>query len=232
MTTIYTAVGRFQKRQGAGGLSCPIITVGQREYGVDLQEMILWTILNWRILKAEQLEGLYQEKCLEVNYQANRPFDGCLRRLLQRGLVVSGSGQTDEDALYHLLSCLYIVPISQGIPLRAATFLKLMLSGKATFAQARRLFKKNTLSDCERRVMELSKQALLSTAEVIKCVEKDAYDLSSSTKIMDILYGDNETTSDNIASIARCFESRQPVILAVANLYLRQQIIFERGDLA
>ena len=98
MTTIYTAVGRFQKRQGAGGLSCPIITVGQREYGVDLQEMILWTILNWRILKAEQLEGLYQEKCLEVNYQANRPFDGCLRRLLQRGLVVSGSGQTDEDA--------------------------------------------------------------------------------------------------------------------------------------
>ena len=58
MTTIYTAVGRFQKRQGAGGLSCPIITVGQREYGVDLQEMILWTILNWRILKAEQLEGL------------------------------------------------------------------------------------------------------------------------------------------------------------------------------
>ena len=63
--------------------------------------------------------------------------------------------------------------------------------------------------------MELSKQALLSTAEVIKCVEKDAYDLSSSTKIMDILYGDNETTSDNIASIARCFESRQPVILAV-----------------
>ena len=131
-----------------------------------------------------------------------------------------------------MLSCLYIVPISQSIPLRAATFLKLMLSGKATFAQARRLFKKNTLSDCERRVMELSKQALLSTAEVIKCVEKDAYDLSSSTKIMDILYGDNETTSDNIASIARCFESRQPVILAVANLYLRQQIIFERGDLA
>lgn len=49
--------------------------------------------------------------------------------------------------------------------------------------------------------MELSKQALLSTAEVIKCVEKDAYDLSSSTKIMDILYGDNETTSDNIVSI-------------------------------
>lgn len=232
MTTIYTAVGRFQKQQGSGGFSCPIITAGQREYGVDMQEMILWTVLNWRILNAEQLEQLYAEKCNEVGYQSQRSFEDGLRRLVQRGLVVAGSGPTDEDALYHLLSCLYIVPLSRSFTLRAATFLKLTLSGRASFSQAKCLFKKDQLSDCERRVVELSKQALLSTAEMIKCIEKDAYDLSSSTKIMDTLYGDEDTTSDNIASIARCFESRQPVILAVANLYLRQQIIFERGDLA
>lgn len=232
MTTIYTAVGRFQKRQGTGGLSCPIITAGQREYGVDLQEMIIWTALNWRILNAGQLEQLYKEKCGEVGYQTRRSFDDCLRRLVQRGLVVSGSGPTDEDALYHLLSCLYIVPLSCSFTLRMVTFLKLVLSGRASFEQAKRLFRKDTLSGCERRVVELSRQALLSTAEIIKCVEKDAYDLSSNSKIMDALYGDDETTCDNIASIARCFESRQPVILAVANLYLRQQIIFERGDLA
>ena len=232
MTTIYTAVGRLQKRGGMSGLSYPMITVGQKECGVDLQEMIVWTILSWRILDAGRLEALYLEKTGKVGYQTHRSLEDSLRRLVQRGLVVSGAGSTDEDALYHLLSCLYIIPISQSLPLRAFTFLKLTLAGKATAAQAGRLFRRDTLSDCERRVMALSRQALLSTAEVIKCIEKNAYDLSSSDKIMDILYGDEETTSDNIASLARCFESRQPVILAVANLYLRQHLIFDRGDMA
>ncbi len=232
MTTIYTAVGRFQNRGSMRGLTCPIITVGQRECSVDLQEMIIWTVLNWRISNWEQLQKLYREKCDEVGYRNHRSLEDCLQRLIQRGLVIAGSGPTDEDALYHLLSCLYIIPLSQSLALRVITFLKLTMAGRASFSQAKRLFKRNTLSDCERRVMELSKQALLSTAEVIKCIEENAHDLSNNTKFMDILYGDEETTSDNIASMVRCFESRQPVILAVANLYLRQQIIFDRGDVA
>ena len=208
MTTIYTAVGRFQKRGSMSGLACPIITIGQRECSVDLQEMIIWSVLNWRILNRRQLEDLYREKCHEVGYQTHRSLEDCLQRLVQRGLVVDGSGPSDEDALYHLLSCLYIIPLSQSFSLRAVTFLKLIVAGRASFNQAKRLFKRDTLSDCERRVMELSKQALLSTAEVIKCIEENAHDLSSSAKVMDTLYGDEETTSDNIASTARCFESR------------------------
>ena len=42
------------------------------------------------------------------------------------------------------------------------------------------------------------------------------------------VYGDDETTCYNIAGIMKNSRSSQAVTLAVANLYLRQQIIFER----
>ena len=45
---------------------------------------------------------------------------------------------------------------------------------------------------------------------------------------MEKVYGDSETTCQNIASLMRNSRSSQAVTLAVANLYLRQQIIFER----
>ena len=39
---------------------------------------------------------------------------------------------------------------------------------------------------------------------------------------------DDTTTSDNIADMVRPFVCCRPVLQAVANLYLRRQIIFER----
>ena len=42
------------------------------------------------------------------------------------------------------------------------------------------------------------------------------------------LYDDADTTSDNISCMMRLSPKSKAVTLAVANLYLRQQIIFER----
>lgn len=232
MMKLYTAVGRFQKKGCAGGISCPVIFAGQQEYSVDLQEMMLWTILNCRILEAHEIGELYRSKALEVGYDTHRSWEDCLNRLHQRGLVVSGSGETGEDALYNLLSCLYVIPISNSTLLRLITFLKLTLVNGKSFTVAKRVFHRQPMTDCEKQVYELSRQALLSTAEIIKCVDKKATKLTSGERILEILYDDEVTTSDNIASLVRCMDSRQPVILAVANLYLSQQIIFERGDVA
>lgn len=232
MMKLYTAVGRFQKKGCIGGMSYPVIFAGQQEYGVDLQEMMLWTILNRRILEAHEIEELYRSKVLEVGYDTHRSWEDCLNRLRQRGLVVSGSGETGEEALYNLLSCLYVIPVSNSILLRLITFLKLTLINGKSIPVAKRVFERYPMSDCEKQVYELSRQALLSTAEIIKCVDKKATKLTSGERILEILYDDEETTSDNIASLVRCLDSRQPVILAVANLYLSQQIIFERGDVA
>ena len=72
------------------------------------------------------------------------------------------------------------------------------------------------------------RQALLSTAEIIKCIDKNISRLPNECALLDSLYGDETTTSDNIASMVKVSQSSKPVTLAVANLYLRQQIIFER----
>lgn len=76
--------------------------------------------------------------------------------------------------------------------------------------------------------MHLARQALLSTAEIIKCAEKGIRRLPDDESILDGLYDDRDTTSDNIAYMVKYMPHAKPVILAVANLYLRQQIIFER----
>ena len=94
--------------------------------------------------------------------------------------------------------------------------------------QALKLFRKDRRTDYESRVMRLSRQALLSTAEIIKCVEQDIFSLPSERVLMEKVYGDSETTCQNIASLMKNSRSSQAVTLAVANLYLRQQIIFER----
>ena len=71
--------------------------------------------------------------------------------------------------------------------------------------------------------MALSRQALLSTAELVKCAELGVRDVSSDEKLMDALCNDETTTSDNIADMMLTAESRQWVTAAVASLYLRKR---------
>ncbi len=76
--------------------------------------------------------------------------------------------------------------------------------------------------------MALSRQALVSTAELIKCAEVGTTDISTDEKLMDALIDDDYTSSDSLVFEMLQAEQRIPVTMAVANLYLRKQIIFER----
>ena len=77
--------------------------------------------------------------------------------------------------------------------------------------------------------MALSRCVPLSTAELVRCADRGVPDTASDLQMLDLLYGDQETTSDNIVSEMRTAASCRPVTAAVANLYLRKQIIFERA---
>ena len=226
--TLYTAVGRFEKRYNGGRLSCPVIVLGGKEYMVDIQEMVVWTILNWRIVRKEEIGALYEEMIKKSGTPMERPWEACMERLLVRGLLVSGSGETEYDALYDLVSSLYIIPTDGSLPLRLAAFLKLTLANRVPFSTARKLFRKDSRTDGEKNVMHLARQTLLSTAEIIKCTEKGIHCLPDENSIMDGLYDDCDTTSDNIGSLMKSSPRTKDITLAVANLYLRQQIIFER----
>lgn len=226
MSTYYTAVGHFRRKTDGDGRSYPVILVNQKEHIVDIQEMAVWAILNWRFLHLEQIEAKYDQMARGLP-SARRTLDTCLNRLEVRGLIARGSGDTDFEALYDLLGELYVVPISESLPLRLATFGKLLLDG-VPFSKAKQLFQKDRPNEREAQVMVLSRQALLSTAELIKCAETGATDISTEEKLMDALIDNDYTTSDSIAFEMLQAEQRVPVTIAVANLYLRKQIVFER----
>ncbi len=224
--TYYTAVGNFQRRTDGQGRSYPVILVNQEENVVDIQEMAVWMILNWRFLRYEQIEAKYERLSRDLP-RSQRMLETCLNRLEVRGLIARGTGETDFEALYDLLGELYVVPLSESLPLRLAAFGKLLLDG-VPFSKAKQLFQKDRPNDQEAQVMALSRQALLSTAELIKCAEVGATDVSTDEKLMAVLIDNNYTTSDSIAFEMLQAEQRVPVTIAVANLYLRKQIIFER----
>ena len=222
----YTAVGHFCRKTDANGRTYPVILVNQEEHMVDMQEMAVWTVLNWRFLHLEQIEMKYGQLAGELP-PARRTLETCLNRLEMRGLIARGVGDTDFEALYDLLGGLYVVPLSESLPLRLATFWKLLLDG-VPFAKARQLFQKDRPSAREVQVLALSRQALLSTAELIKCAEVGATDVSTDEKLMKALIDNDYTTSVSIVFEMLEAEQRTPITMAVASLYLRKQIIFER----
>lgn len=101
--TLYTAVGRFERRTNGCNRSCPIILLGGQEYMVDMQEMVIWSMLNWRILRWDDIAQEYEKLSTASGYCTERSWEDCTNRLLTRGLLVSGSGETEYDALYDLL---------------------------------------------------------------------------------------------------------------------------------
>lgn len=224
----YTAVGNYRRKTDNYGRQYPVVFCNQKEYSVDLQEMTLWSALNWRLLDRRQAEQHYNKLACGLLSTPPRSFDDCLDRLCLRGLAAVGTGDTGLDALYDLLSGLYILPISRSIPRRLTTFFKMTLVDGAPFSSAARLLRRDRRSSEERQVMRLSRQTLLSTAELVKCVENGVEDLSTDQKVLDALYGDMETTCDNIGFIMHTAKSMQAVVVAISNLYLRQQIILER----
>lgn len=80
-----------------------------------------------------------------------------------------------------------------------------------------------------KKVLRLANQAMLSTAEIIKCVEQNKLDFRTEEELLDTLYYDDYTTSENISYTVRSLPQCRPVIASIANLYLRKQIIFERN---
>lgn len=228
MNRFYTAVGRFEVKGHLHGVRCPQVVIGRREYVLDVQEMLLWSILNWRILELDEIQALYERRAQETGFSASRPMEDCLCRLVQRGLVADGSGETASDSLYSLLSELYIVPISDSLMLRFLSFVRLTIFRQIPFAVTKKYLVKDKRSEDEKQVMHLANQAILSTAELIKCFQRKKLDFCCEEELLDELYGDDVTTSDNMAFMVQYLPECRPVILSVANLYLRRQIIFER----
>ena len=228
-TNLYTAVGKFHVKGSIGSMRCPLVTIGGREFILDMQEMMLWTVLNWRILTEDEIYLLYEKKVQETGFMSARSAEECVRRLVQRGLIAKGSGDTGADALYDLLSELYVIPISENLFLRMISFIRPTLFSRLPYSITKKIFSKDKRNDNEKKVMRLANRAILSTAEIIKCIDQNVLSFTTDEDLLNVLYHDEYTTSDNIAYAVRSLPQCRPVITSIANLYLRKQIIFERS---
>ena len=176
----------------------------------------------------EDIYALYLKLTRGLSFTSRLTLDDCIDRLVTRGLVAEGRGNSEYEALYDLLSCLYIAPVSANPFLRLGAFLKLWIWNGAPFSKAIRLFSRPKQDAAERQIVRLADQALLSSAELIKCAERGVRTLRSDAQLMDCLYDDELTTCENLPILMAASRQARPVSAAIANLYLHKQIVFER----
>ena len=228
MKELYTAVGIFKlKNQGKNNVY-PTVILSGNECRLDVQEMMIWSALNWRITDDKQLHTYYSEQKKKSGVVFSRSYTDTLNRLIVRGLVASGRGENGEEALYDLISGLYIIPLYQSPFIRIISFLRMVFIFKLPYEKAKVLFERDKKNKNERRVMKLAFSAPMSTAEIVKCIDKNIDFILNEDDVMEFLYDDKFTTSENIAESVRGLSSVRTVLTAVSNLYLRRQILFER----
>lgn len=165
-----------------------------------------------------------------MGIQAKYPFDEVLQLLVLRGLVTQGSGETGIDSLYELLGNLFLVPIKNSAIEKVKGFLHLTLFRNVPLRVTRHIFDNdcNLMSQSENKIWQLSKQQILSTAELIRCEELDLKDVSNDGDIVQKLYGGKDHVDyANVLYHSRMSPKCQGVLEAVANLYLKKLILFE-----
>lgn len=89
LKTFYTAVGHLEQRTDGQGRRYPVIICRNKEYTLDLQEMIIWNSLNWRIAQMETIGTLYMSTIENFAYVSNRSWYDCVKRLTVRGLLAA-----------------------------------------------------------------------------------------------------------------------------------------------
>ena len=193
-------------------------------YPISIPEFVIWSTLLWEVMTYDELKKHYDEQIREL--KGNRPgFDELLSMLAKRKLIVKGMGYTGVDALYNMLSDAFVIPfrISGGRKLWSA--LKLWHKGKISAHQACKILKTRVSTKMEDRVMRLVEQTPLSTAEIIRCVERGIEDVSTADKVIAGVYPDS--AQDTIANEEFMSEHSNDVLEAISNLYLNHEVVLE-----
>lgn len=228
--TFYTAVGNLEQVTGGVNKHHPTVKAGGEKLIVDIPEAVIWTLLSGRIMDMPNLEKMYTSRVEALGIE-NMPGCGAyIDRLLQRGIVVQGTGETGHDALFDLLRDLLIVPVKLSLPKKLSLFVRMLVKYRAPLHLATRHFRKPHLSYCEREVLKLVSATPMSAAEIITCIEKGHGPITSIEDVLSAIYGDEYTTFANIGDEARLAANEMACLTAIANMYLRQIVTFERTD--
>lgn len=227
MIILYTAVGKYSLKKNNEGMLYPSVTVNLQEKALGIDEMILWTTLLWNIMTEDEIRDAYSKKAIEMERDPER-FEEVLRRLTLRDLVVSSSAVKGDEALYKLLSDLYIVPIKAKVRAKIWTFLNLIFKEHVPVSVAKKVLHREIYTEMENKVLHLTTQSLLSSAEVVKCIGTNVTDVSSREKVLEALYDDEVSTCDNLGQMLWLFDEHKSVMEAISTLYLNRNLVFDK----
>lgn len=230
MITFYTSVGIFETQKSVSGIKRPVIIRSGRKYDVTLPEFVLWSALFWNIHHYDEIKTIYKDRISETGVKDVPSFESVLDRLIC-GLVESGTGYTGVEALYELLSKMFPIPIRTSLSERIKGFLYLTFIQGMSVKNTGKLFGKPSLTTQEQAVWNLISQRPISVAELIRCIELEVADVSTGSKIVNARYNAGDGVDyKNVDVHARFSDKRSIVIDAVANLYLKKQVLFETRE--
>lgn len=227
MVKLYTAVGRYEVKTDENGLKRPMVTVNMKEAELQVEEMLLWSCLMWNIATSAEAYNLFKKKAEKVGIDPDR-FHAVLERLQVRHLVVSAEAERGDEALYKLLSNLYVIPMTSSFGVKGRAFCKLVFKEHVPVSVAKIVFQKDDFTEMEKKVLHLAKQTHLSCAEILKCIEENVTDLSTSEKVLTALYDDDYSTCDNLGWFMRFYDDHKSILEAISTLYLKRNVIFDK----
>lgn len=226
MVTLYTAVGSL-KFNNINGKPVPYIINNHIEYGMSKEELIVWRCLAFQILTHPELEQFCQKQLEASGESLSLPLAHFLNRLLLRGLLVKGDGVSGVDALYRLLGTLTITPIKSNLLSRLTGILILSVRGQFRLRDIPHFLRNPVFTPTEHIILSLAEKAPISTAELLLCVEH-SIPIKGEADIMENLYTCASDTCDTLADTVQITHTQYPILQAVSNLYLNQQILFQK----
>lgn len=203
MVTYYAAMGRYRLERLEGDVRFPVLMLGGQEYHVSVAEFMVWSSLLWNILNRDALQAESERAAAVFDCSMDEElFERTLSRLLFRGLVVSGEGETGAEALQDLIMKTRLVPIRMRFFRKLQVFLAMLRNGHPFFS-AMLVFDRDRLSADEASVWELLDGDAMTAAEVVFCA--------------------GQTPESNNAAPT----DAQHVMAVLANLYLKRMVVLE-----
>lgn len=155
MLTLYTALGQCRLKKTENGESCPVVLLGNQELHLGPHEMLLWSSLAFSILTHQEAKALFYEREAEFHILSDLDFEHYLKRLVFRGLIASGTDCTGVNALYQLLSPLYIRTAVSSPLVHLAALADLILAKHFPLKAAIRIARREKLSKEEKSLLRL-----------------------------------------------------------------------------
>jgi len=221
----YTAVGSCELKRENGRLMPYILRMGCRE-PVSIPEFLIWSRLLWEVETYRAVRESYTRQAEQAGVRLP-DFDRGLDMLVKRRLVAAGTGYTGEDALYDLLSGMFVLPVRDLRGKRLRSAVRLLARGTVGLREAVRCLKPVKMEDDERRVMALVRKTPLSVSELIRGFDNGVRKAGTAEQVIEAIYTDFGDTREQIRIQSGLSSNRTAVLQAVADLYLRPRVVLD-----